>query len=290
LAANGAVLFIAGDDDQSIYSFRHADPTGIVNFNVRYPHSTTHVLDECFRCTPNVLVAASAMIAVNPARLAKNIISLYQNAAPPVMGRTLVWSFPTEQDEAAAVAESCQRLINSGMGGREDEIVILISDSGLQLGIIAQALGNLGLAYDPPRGAALTDDDGIRAVYCMFRIAKDLATAQPDYVAHRALLGLLNGVGMTTAKGIADACVGHHQNFHDLFRLPAAPHWLTARQSAAVGRIIAIANAVACSQMTDTLANRGADIAQQLGNILMAHRGKRDWLLGMPSSRPCPQA
>ena len=233
LAANGAVLFIAGDDDQSIYSFRHADPTGIVNFNVRYPHSTTHVLDECFRCTPNVLTPASAMVAVNPGRLAKNITSLYQNAAPPVVGRTLVWSFPTEQDEATAIAESCQRLINSGMGGREDEIVILVSDSGLQLGMIAQALGNLGLAYDPPRGEALTDDEGIRAVYCMLRVAKDLAAAQPDYVAHRALLALLTGVGMTTAKGIADACVGHHQNFHDLFRLPAPPQWLTARQSAA---------------------------------------------------------
>ncbi len=273
LAANGAVLFIAGDDDQSIYSFRHADPSGIVNFNVRYPHSTTHVLDECFRCTPNVLAPASAMIAVNQGRLAKNITSLYQNAAPPVIGRTLIWSFPTEQDEAAAIAESCQRLINSGMGGREDEIVILISDSGLQLGTIAQALGNLGLPYDPPRGEALTDDEGIRAVYCMLRIAKDLATAQPDYVAHRALLALLTGVGMTTAKGVADACVGHQQNFHDLFRLPAPPQWLTVRQSGAVGRIIAIANAVAGWQMADTLANRGAVIAQQLANICNGPQG-----------------
>jgi hypothetical protein len=32
-----------------------------------------------------------------------------------------------------------------------------------------------------------------------------------------------------TAKGIADVCVGHRQNFHDLFRLPAPQHWLSAR-------------------------------------------------------------
>jgi hypothetical protein len=108
----------------------------------------------------------------------------------------------------------------------------------------------------------------------MLRIAKDLATAQPDYVAHRALLALLTGVGMTTAKGIADACVGHYQNFHDLFRLPAPPQWLTVRQSGAVGRIIAIGNAIAGWQMADTLANRGADIAQQLANIFNGPQGQ----------------
>jgi ATP-dependent DNA helicase UvrD/PcrA len=37
LVANGAALFVAGDDDQSIYSFRHADPTGLVQFGARYP-------------------------------------------------------------------------------------------------------------------------------------------------------------------------------------------------------------------------------------------------------------
>jgi DNA helicase II / ATP-dependent DNA helicase PcrA len=38
LAANGAMLFVAGDDDQSIYSFRHANPAGIVQFPRNIPH------------------------------------------------------------------------------------------------------------------------------------------------------------------------------------------------------------------------------------------------------------
>jgi len=184
-AAQGAVLFVAGDDDQSIYSFRHADPSGLVSFQNSYPHSATHVLNDCFRCTPNVLSPAVAMIAVNPARLAKNAASLYLVATPPVMGITEVWSFQSEQAEVDAVATSCQQLINAGMAGREDEIIILISDRGLQLGLIAQALGNLGLPYDPPPGEALTSDDGIRAVFCFLRIVRDLSTGQRDYVCHR---------------------------------------------------------------------------------------------------------
>ncbi len=267
LAAQGAVLFVAGDDDQSIYSFRHADPSGLVNFQNSYPHSVTHMLNDCFRCTPNVLNPAATMVAVSPSRLAKNTASLYLGAAPPVMGITEVWSFLSEQDEVNAVAASCEQLRNAGMAGREDEILILISDRGLQLGPIAQALGNLGLPYDSPPGEALTSDDGIRAVFCFLRIARDLSTGQRDYVCHRALLGLLSGVGITTAKGVADACVQNNQNFRDLFYAAAPPHWLNARQRAAVARVSAIAQALNGWALGDTLGARSAGIDQLLADV-----------------------
>lgn len=276
LAAQGAVLFVAGDDDQSIYSFRHADPSGLVNFQISCPHSATHVLNDCFRCTPNVLNPAAAMIAVNPTRLAKNLTSLYSGAAPPVMGTTEVWSFQSEQNEVDAVAASCQQLINAGMAGREDEILILISDRGLQLGPIAQALGNLGLPYDPPPGEALTSDDGIRTVFCFLRISRDLSTGQRDYVCHRALLGLLSGVGITTAKGVADACVQNNQNFRDLFYMAALPHWLNVRQSAAVTRMCTIAQALNGWAMADTLGTRLNAIDQLLASVFTgaSHQAK----------------
>jgi DNA helicase-2/ATP-dependent DNA helicase PcrA len=267
LANQGAVLFIAGDDDQSIYSFRHADPSGIVNFHNSYPHSTTHILNDCFRCTPNVLAPAATMIAVNPNRVAKNPISMYRSAVPPVMGHTRIWSFASEQEEAASIAASCQELLNAGMAGREDEILILISDRGLQLGPIAQALGNLGLPYDPPPGESLTSDSGIRALFCLLRMTKDLSVGQRDYVCHRALLGLLSGVGVGTAKGVADACVQNHQNFRDLFYLPATPHWLNARQAAAVGRVMAVAQSLNGWTLRDTLGTRLPDIGQLLATV-----------------------
>lgn len=52
---SGVITFIAGDDDQSIYSFRFADPTGIQNFSNIYPNSANHNIILCFRCTPNIL-------------------------------------------------------------------------------------------------------------------------------------------------------------------------------------------------------------------------------------------
>ena len=67
VAAAGVTIFVAGDDDQSIYSFRHASPLGIQGFGRRYPDAALPVLGHCFRCTPNVLAAAQTLILNNSA-------------------------------------------------------------------------------------------------------------------------------------------------------------------------------------------------------------------------------
>jgi DNA helicase-2/ATP-dependent DNA helicase PcrA len=274
LSSHGAILFVAGDDDQSIYSFRHANPDGIVQFPTVYPSSSTHILTDCFRCTPQILAPASSLIAYNQNRVAKNIVSLYGAANPPVQGRLLVWSFQTAQEEAQAIAHSCQELINAGMAGREDEILILICNRRVQLDLIAQELENLRLPYDPPRGASLVNEsEPIRAVYALLRIAKDQATGVEDYPAYRDILGILSGVGHGTAKAIADACITNNQNFRQLFHLPACPKWLTKRSRSAVQRVIAIVQAVGNWTMTDTLASRTADIADVLSNYIFSSGG-----------------
>lgn len=274
LTCNGAVLFIAGDDDQSIYSFRHANPNGIVQFNNTYPSSSTHILTDCFRCAPQILGPASRLIALNPNRIPKNLVSLYETAAPPVQGRLLVWSFQTAQDEARAIARSCQELINAGMAGREDEILVLISNRRVQLDVIARELENLGLPYDPPRGASLVNElEPIRAVYALLRIARDQATGEEDYPAHRDILGILSGVGHFTAKAVGDACITNNQNFRQLFHLAALPQWLAGRPASAVRRVMAIVQAVANWTMADTLASRMAEITGVLSTQVFTSGG-----------------
>lgn len=268
LANNGATLFVAGDDDQSIYSFRHANPAGIVQFTNTYPAAAPHTLTDCFRCTPAILNAANSLINFNPNRLPKQLNSLYANSAPPVGGTMHVWSFPTAQQEAAAIASSCQQLINGGMAGREGEIVILISNRRLQLGPITQELGNLGLPYDSPTGAAIRDEEPIRAAYSILRFVKDRCANAPDYLAYRSLLTQLHGVGGGTAKGISDDCVSNNQNFRDLFFLPAMPHWLVSRSAAAVNRILGIIQNSSSWTLQDTVGTRVSDIEHILSTIV----------------------
>ena len=175
--------------------------------------------------------------------------------------------------EARAIAESCKELINAGMAGREDEILILISNRRVQLNNITQELGNLGLPYEPPRDASLTENETIRAIYSILRIARDQAPGEEDYPAYRDLLDGLSGVGHTTAKAVADACINNNQNFRHLFYLQTIPHWLSKRAASAVVRISTITQTVGTWNMADTLAIRTADITNILSSQVFNNSG-----------------
>ena len=58
-------LAIVGDVDQSIYSFRHANPEGITNFDEQHPRTDDRTLDICRRCPKRVVTIADELIRKN---------------------------------------------------------------------------------------------------------------------------------------------------------------------------------------------------------------------------------
>jgi len=55
LAMRGCEIYVAGDDDQSIYGFRFADPAGIRRFTADYPGAREMTLEICHRCDRSIL-------------------------------------------------------------------------------------------------------------------------------------------------------------------------------------------------------------------------------------------
>ena len=64
ISSNGR-LAIVGDVDQSIYSFRHANPEGIDDFSIRHNPTHDETLDECRRCPTSVVEIANNLICKN---------------------------------------------------------------------------------------------------------------------------------------------------------------------------------------------------------------------------------
>lgn len=65
LLAQNAELFLVGDPDQSIYSFRYAHPQGIEEFGDTHPNTHDEPLDECRRCPQRVVQIADHLIQNN---------------------------------------------------------------------------------------------------------------------------------------------------------------------------------------------------------------------------------
>jgi superfamily I DNA/RNA helicase len=265
VAEAGIIVFVAGDDDQSIYSFRHASPLGIQRFNVKYPAAGLHSLRHCFRCTPQVLHAATTLILNNaaPDRIQKALVSLYATAEPPNQGAVHRWRFQTATQEADAIAESCTALVAAGL--RPKDILILLPTRSTQGGLwslIREALNQSGLPYDPPEEEGFADTPAGRLVLAMIRMicSRDDDGHPEDLVAHRLLLGLKHGVGVGTCNRIREAVIGTaNTSVRDLFYAPL-PDGFTGRMATALGHARETCAALAIWQPDDTLNQRSGGI------------------------------
>lgn len=63
--ARPATIIVSGDDNQSIYSFRYANPEGIRTFPDECPGTTRYIIEECRRCPSNIVQMSNALIRHN---------------------------------------------------------------------------------------------------------------------------------------------------------------------------------------------------------------------------------
>ena len=98
-------ITVVGDNDQSIYSFRGADITNILNFEKDFPGTKIIKLEQNYRCTGNILNAANEVIKNNPVKYKKQLWTQNDKGKLPTF-----FCGDNEYDEASYIVEQVNRL------------------------------------------------------------------------------------------------------------------------------------------------------------------------------------
>lgn len=94
-------LTVVGDDYQSIYRFRGAEPQHFINFPKKYHRARVFKLEENYRSTAQIVEASDVLIANNTQRMGKTCFSRRQGECIQVN------DFPDAESEARWVAGKC---------------------------------------------------------------------------------------------------------------------------------------------------------------------------------------
>ena len=161
-------LTVVGDANQTIYSFTGASPRYLLDFSRRFPDATVVRLERDYRSTPQVVSLANRVIAAARGRVAGSKLHLIGQRDPgPVPSFD---EFPDEVAEAAGVAASISKLIESGTAPAEIAILYRIN---AQSEVYEEALTEAGIPYQVRGGEGFFSRQEIRQALLALRRAAE---------------------------------------------------------------------------------------------------------------------
>ncbi|HEX7710544.1 MAG TPA: UvrD-helicase domain-containing protein [Sphingomonadaceae bacterium] len=184
-------ICVVGDDDQSIYSWRGAEIANILRFEKDFPGAKVIRLEQNYRSTPDILGAASGLIATNSERLGKTLWT-ERNGGDKV--RVIgVWDGP---EEARRVGEEIERLEREGASM---EGVAILVRAQYQTREFEDRFIQIGLNYRIVGGFRFYERAEIRDALAYLRV---IAQPQDDLAFERIYNQPKRGLGAKTLEAM----------------------------------------------------------------------------------------
>jgi DNA helicase-2/ATP-dependent DNA helicase PcrA len=140
LAGASHNLFVVGDEDQSIYSWRGADFRNVLRFRDDFPEVKVFLLEQNYRSTQTILSAAQHVITHNAQRTEKRLWTRNAAGAP-----LQLFEAYDEREEAEYVVGEIQRLVGRGESRAGDCAIMFRTNA--QSRALEDALIHHGMAY-----------------------------------------------------------------------------------------------------------------------------------------------
>lgn len=200
-------LFTAGDDDQSIYGFRKADPEGIRKFHLDYSNVTSLELEICKRCDRRILELGLFIARQDPRHIPKAI----QPEPDRQDGEVALLRFDDQTAESAGITNLCSYLMRQHNLKSDDILILLRSDRNYIFSRqIQNDLERAGIPAASGMEMAPLDNNGGRAFLAFLRLAVNIE----DSLAWRTLLQVwCNGIGPRSQEAVYNTAHSRGENF-----------------------------------------------------------------------------
>ncbi|MBT2684514.1 DNA helicase PcrA [Bacillus sp. ISL-37] len=191
-------LCVVGDSDQSIYRWRGADIANILSFEKDYPRASVILLEQNYRSTKKILLAANMVIQNNMNRKPKNLWT--ENAEG---NKIMYYRADSEQGEAQFVIGKIQEQIRNG---RKLSDIAILYRTNAQSRVIEESFLKSNIDYSIVGGIKFYDRKEIKDILAYLRL---ISNPDDDISLQRIINVPKRAIGSTSIDKIANFATMH---------------------------------------------------------------------------------
>lgn len=254
LASRFRNLGVVGDPDQSIYGWRHADITNILNFQEDYPDAAIVRLEQNYRSTQAILDVAQRIITSNRSRIEKGLWTERKSGR-----KIVVQELYTEVEEAQFVVQEILRLVSQQKLHLQHCAVMYRTNS--QSRVLEESFLRYGVPYQLVGGIRFYERKEIKDALAHLRF---LQNPHDTFSLERLIANTPAG------KGIGPKTI-------------ASLHaWASSQGLSLFSALSSLAQDNGEAKMDSGLDTRSAHALQGLASVTTGLLAKRDELSGQP--------
>ncbi len=253
LAAAHKNIFVVGDPDQSIYGWRGADITNILEFEEHYPKARVVPLGQNFRSTGHIVEAAAGLIRHNRRRKHKNLHTELGPGEHPTVARC-----SDEHREATLVTDELRRRHEED-GFAWKDMAVLYRINALSR-VLEEAFRAAQIPYIIARGTAFYERKEVKDALAYLRV---IANPRDDISLRRIINTPARGIGKTTLDQIEIFAIDRQLGLREALGRVDEVEGLSARARTAVKRF-----AKTLGEWTAPIRVGGGEVGGMLGELV----------------------
>ena len=191
-------LCVVGDSDQSIYRWRGADIANILSFEKDYPRASVILLEQNYRSTKKILLAANMVIQNNMNRKPKNLWT--ENAEG---NKIMHYRADSEQGEAQFIIGKIQEQLRNG---RKLSDMAILYRTNAQSRVIEESFLKSNIDYNIVGGIKFYDRKEIKDILAYLRL---ISNPDDDISLQRVINVPKRAIGSTSIDKIANFATMH---------------------------------------------------------------------------------